>query len=256
MLSKLLPEYSKVVYIDLDTILLRDIADLFDHDIHDVYAGVVLDYTYKFILRSDMRVPPQFGGTTVKEYWSKYLQLSESAMAKYFNSGVMVFNLDKIRNDELLQVIERLYHEKPYYCVDQDILNKAFDGCVLHVDPRWNVITQPLNEMKRCPYHFYKEYEATRNDPYVLHYAGGHLKPWNNPKMDFAEFFWHYCRKTPFYEAILYDTIKGVRPNINLNGQSLTHYAKALKATVGATLHKVSPSLHAHCSRFYHKIRG
>jgi lipopolysaccharide biosynthesis glycosyltransferase len=264
-IPELLPEYGKVVYIDPDTVLLRDLADLFDRDIASHYAGAALDYTFKYMTNSGVRVGYQFGGTTVKEYLFTYLELSERAAAGYFNAGVMLFNLDQIRKDGLATVFERLFRLKPYCCVDQDILNKAFDGNVLHIDPRWNIITQPLSEMKKMPHSYYKEFAAARRDPFVLHFAG-QSKPWKNPQMDFAEFFWLYCRKTPFYEKILSGAFAangaafGAGPaggEIAKNGNrhALAHYSRVLKTSASAMLHQISPSLHTHCRQFYHRIR-
>jgi lipopolysaccharide biosynthesis glycosyltransferase len=262
-IPELLPEYGKIVYIDPDTILLRDLAELFDCDVADHYAGAALDYTFKFIVKTGMKVLPKFGENTVLEYWRNYLELNDSAIDKYFNAGVMLFNLDKIRNDGIDKVFERLFRLKPYYCVDQDIMNKAFEGKVLHIDPRWNVITQPLSEMKKMPHGYYKEYEATRRDPFVLHYAGAHLKPWNNPNVDFAEHFWIYCRRTPFYEKILMATISGQGIKL-VNGHpkspNVPHFAQgkaaALKAILSERLHRVSPKVWGICRKTYHKMLG
>ena len=264
-LPELLPEYDKVVYIDPDTIVLRDLGELFDLDVNDYYAGAVLDYTYKMILRIDMRVHPQFGGTTVREYLNNYLELREEVAEKYFNAGVMLFNLSRIREKNLTRAFDRLFKSRAYYAVDQDILNKAFDGEILHVNPSWNVITQPLDEIKKAPYPAYKEYEASRRTPFILHFAGSHLKPWNNPNVDYAEFFWEYCRRTPFYEQTLIGMLGGschvsgngrlrTPGSVSANGSAQYTGTEKVLLAVAKRLQRVSPRLHDACYRAYRRV--
>lgn len=263
-LAEFLPHYDKVVYIDPDTIVLRDLAELFDHDVAGQYAAAALDYSFKFMIPANVRVWPQFGGTTVREYLTGYLQLGDAALQGYFNAGVMVFNLEKIRNDGLTQRFQSLFEAKPYYCVDQDILNKAFDGNVLHVDPRWNIIVQPLEHMKKMPPRYYREYMASRDEPYVIHYAG-QAKPWNSVHVDFSEHFWLYCRKSPFYESVLLTALDQsfVREHRRKagafglatvrNGDSDTAWGK-LRKSLGERLYRFSPRIQEYCYQAYHAL--
>lgn len=253
-LPELLPEHSKVVYIDVDTVVLRDLAGLFDTDVSGYYAGVALDYPFKQFVKTGTPVSPNFGGTPPLVYLREYLEVDDGVIQGYFNAGVMVLNLDRIRADGLGEVFERLFHAKPYQWVDQDILNKAFGGKTVHVDPRWDVIPWPMSEMSKLPFRHLKEYEAARKNPFVLHFAG--VKPWNNPRVDFSEYFWMYCRKTPYYEKTLTNAL-AVQRLLHDNGHPGTPWILAssphalgrwmrlhrMKSTLSARLRHSSPTL-------------
>ena len=47
----------------------------------------------------------------------------------------------------------------------------------------------------------YEDYDIM---PAIIHYTS-HEKPWKNPHHTFANIWWEYARKTPFYEIFLKD---------------------------------------------------
>lgn len=58
---------------------------------------------------------------------------------------------------------------------------------------------------------FYNDPEAAKAyrqdiEPAIVHFTS-HIKPWNEPKREFADKFWYYARQTPFYEEILFRSI-------------------------------------------------
>ena len=97
--------------------------------------------------------------------------------------------------------------------LDQDVLNMVFQGKVKALPQNWNVLINwkyggrsRIDIIKNAPFSLWKEYQDARKQPYIIHYAGA-WKPWNMPSCDYAEEFWDYARKTPFYEKILCETI-------------------------------------------------
>lgn len=82
----LMKDYRKVLYIDGDTVVLEDPAVLYGTDLTDCYAGVVKDYN---IIR-DMSM-------SFRHHVQQVLQMEHTDV--YFNSGVLVLNLDLIRRD-------------------------------------------------------------------------------------------------------------------------------------------------------------
>jgi lipopolysaccharide biosynthesis glycosyltransferase len=200
-LAELLPSHDKIIYLDPDAIVLEDIGKLYDVDVSDVYAGAVPDFTMQLQIATGFHISAAFGRKTRKEYWDEHLQLSPAAQLSYFNAGVMIFNLAKIRAGKLVERFEELFWSQRFDLLDQDILNKVFDGRIVALDQRWNIIAQPIKAMESLPFKLYEECLAARDNPAVLHFAGWWLKPWKTREADFAEYFWLFARKTAFYEA-------------------------------------------------------
>lgn len=196
--NQLLKYYEKIVYLDSDLILLRDVAELYEIDLgnHLLAATVDADHAGEYC----GAIP----GT--KKYCDKVLKLKDPF--QYFQAGVMVFNIRELNRrfkpNELIEYAEK----QEYMYVDQDVLNVKCEGRVHFLDMRWNVMTD-CNRfrmdgiIKKAPKSIYDTYMESRKDPYIIHYAGVE-KPWNSPVSDFADIYWSYIRKTPFYEAVLW----------------------------------------------------
>lgn len=124
-----------VLWLDVDTIVEQDIGDLFDIDMAENYVAMV----------------------------------AEPARSKfpfvYHNAGVMLMDLDRIREDELVKRWIRLIDRDPFTAPDQDVINLICQGEILTLGPEWNsagAITQDAR------------------NPYIRHYAG-YLRPLGLP---------------------------------------------------------------------------
>lgn len=120
-IERIKPDIDKAIYLDCDTIVLGDIGGLFDIDISDVCAGVVDD--------------------VIRESYIKSLGLS-----RYFNSGVMLLNLAKMREinaaQKLFEISAKLSGKTKY--LDQDALNIIFSGDEKFLPQRWNSVAPPF----------------------------------------------------------------------------------------------------------------
>ena len=78
------PEYKKGLYLDSDIIVLGDISKLYNNDIQDNIIGACVDMSIQDV--------PEF------------LNYVENAVgidrAKYVNSGVLLMNLEKMREEK------------------------------------------------------------------------------------------------------------------------------------------------------------
>jgi len=202
-MGSLMPSYPKVVYIDPDTIVLRDLSELYNTDLDEAYVAASVDLTYKLMIKNGSRVPEYFGGLRYNEYLSS-IGLDAAAMGGYFNAGVMVFNLEKLRSAGLETKMIELYEQKEFNAVDQDILNILFSGRVKYISEQWNFIVQPDFIMKDCESVDYGLYKKSAQEPFIIHYAGSHLKPWKGTVLN-GEYFWNYLKETLFYDAIRQD---------------------------------------------------
>jgi len=214
-LGSLMPSYEKVVYVDPDTIVLKDLSELQGVDLGETYAAVCIDLTYRLMIKNGSKVAERFGGARYDEYLSS-VGLSADAIMNYFNAGVMVFNLKKIRSAGLESKMLQLYEQKEFNAVDQDILNLYFKNNVNFLDAAWNVIVQYDDIMRHVGESDYSKYHNSMSNPFIIHYAGHHLKPWKG-KVPLDDYFWLYLKKTPFYKKVkkLYDdTFEAFREKI------------------------------------------
>lgn len=187
----LLPvEIDKVIYLDADIILNLDIKILWNEEIKNYSLGVCIDEP----LAND---------------WWKHILCEQGLFEKqkYFNAGVLVLNLVKIRDKyNLLENGLVFFQDYPdNKCADQDALNYIFKNDICFLDCRYNTFTAG---------------ERRRNADIrkrIYHYSGEEGRA-NYLKRDcFDELFWSYLLKTPwgkkepmqlYYEGKLIDKEK------------------------------------------------
>ena len=202
ILDKLITDREKVLYIDCDTIVLDDVTKLFDTDLGDNAIGAVFDYIMHHFCQMGVRSIDFTGGLKSKDYLQNYVGLRD--WDRYFQAGVILFNLDKMRKMDLSDVMIKALLDKRYWFLDQDILNKYFLGKVTYLDPSWNVVN--------CGHEIYdglsqkqiQELQQAEKAPKLIHYAGFETKPWNNRNAKFGEYYFYYFRKTFWYENVMF----------------------------------------------------
>lgn len=161
LLSEMLPEFSSVVYVDCDAIFLRDPAELLV-DRYEPYPVAAVQDLCNPTLSSPFGLPG-------------YLVPECDRGAPYFNSGLMVMDLDIWRSMRLgpaaRQFAREHPHSVPYW--DQDALNAVLRGNWYPLDRRWNVV--PLNELWTVtPFEYHGELGGLRpHDPEAGRVRGG-----------------------------------------------------------------------------------
>lgn len=103
-IAQALPELDKVLYVDSDVLILHDLNALYQTNIDGKYLAAVKDPSWFF------------ENTHVLE-----LNLEERGF--YFNAGVMLLNLQKIREDNLLAKLEDYTNNNFRTYMDQDAFN-------------------------------------------------------------------------------------------------------------------------------------
>ncbi len=204
LLGKIFPGCQKVIYIDTDVIVLRDLADLFSFDLKDnIIAGVI---------------DPDHAGQVnliksgVKKYTTEELGLKDPFT--YVQAGVLLINPKEmerfINSEELIS----LAINKTFTYLDQDLLNCVFKDRISFLDPRWNVLVncggQRSKLISRAPARIEVDYLRSRSEPFIIHYAG-YQKPWDYLSMDFAQEFWKVARSSVYYEELLVKSIRKSR---------------------------------------------
>ena len=199
LILDILKSYPKVLYLDCDMIIMRDVAELYDTDLGNTLIGAALD--------------PDFTGqcnganTETKKYCDKVLKLKDCF--QYFQAGVLLLNVQELNKTITVEKLLEMSDTGIYKYSDQDILNVVCEDRVTYIDMAWNMLTDCNHSrwhdvIKFAPYYIMDAYEEARKHPYIIHYAG-FLKPWMKPDEDFGFEFWKVARTTLFYEKILSD---------------------------------------------------
>ena len=198
VLPELLPDYNKVLYLDSDMIIRRDIAELYDLDLESYLIAACYDADTSGLYNG---YEPN-----KKNYMDSVLKMVNPY--SYFQAGTLLINLKEFRKMYTTKQILDYATSYEFQLLDQDILNHLCEGKVKYIDMEWNMMVdydnKRINEIIRlAPQWQYKEYIKARSAPSIIHYAGPQ-KPWFFPEMDFGDEFWRYAKKTPWYEIMLY----------------------------------------------------
>lgn len=162
-LGSILPEeVKKVIYLDCDLVVNGSIAEFWQTDISDVSLGCVEDM------------------------WSgrpeSYTRLHYDYAFSYFNAGVLLINLERLRSTGFEQrAVEYLKeHVNELVLYDQDLLNALLHDDKKFVAHRWNVQDGFLRRRRagRMPAESVARLEKELLHPVIVHYTGS-KKPWH-----------------------------------------------------------------------------
>ena len=175
-ISSMFTNLSRAVYLDSDVVLCEDVSKLYFSDIGDNLLGAVSD-------ESVMSEP------VFREYVVKYVGLESPE--KYFNSGVLVMNLEGIRKEKIRERFLNLLCRYNFKTVapDQDYLNFLCRGKVKHLECGWNK-------------HAIDKNVIDRSKLYLMHYNMFN-KPWRYEGVQNEDLFWETAKETDFYEELL-----------------------------------------------------
>ncbi|MCH9276640.1 DUF4422 domain-containing protein [Bifidobacterium amazonense] len=186
-----LPFYSKILYLDSDLVVNGDVAELYDTPLGEHAIGAVrdIDFLGNLNMKDGIRA----------EYVAK--QLGMKNPYDYFQAGVLVMNLDRMRDIHTVPEWLEIASQPGFIYNDQDILNMECEGEVTYLPYEWDVMHNCAGRVHGvfdfAPAEVFKAYMKSRQDPKIVHYAGFD-KPWKNPWCDFGPLYWAYARKTPF----------------------------------------------------------
>lgn len=165
LLPEVLRDYDKVLYLDCDICINSDIADLYNTDIGNKMIGA--SHSIEFIAR-------YFYDSEIKNYADYTLKLH--CVENYINAGIMLMNLKKMRESNLLdKLIEALNKIKTPLHVDQDIYNIVCEGDIYYIDPYWNFTWNPFpngyeKNLKYLPEGLKTKYLEAQKYHKIIHY--------------------------------------------------------------------------------------
>jgi lipopolysaccharide biosynthesis glycosyltransferase len=189
LIPTLFPDDDPVLYVDADTVVLADPAELCGTPLGGRPLGAVQDPA---VLRVDAA-----GGV---QHWA---ELGMPADTPYFNSGVMLINPAAWREqriaEETLAYVSR--HGNQIF-LDQEALNAVVRGNWLALDPAWNVypelagaatVARRMGGTLTLP----DGIEEALAKPKLVHFVGAD-KPWlpAATRAPFSRTFYHYLDRT------------------------------------------------------------
>lgn len=142
---EILNDLNKVIYLDADVMVNADINELWQMDMQDKPLAAVHD---SGVTNGAMSI------VVAKKLLDKN---------KYFNSGVLIIDLKKIRQGNSLWKQFISFYEKyvvgsNYQMPDQDALNIIFKDQVFYLDDKWNLLTKNIRKkdlkLHSAIYHF------------------------------------------------------------------------------------------------------
>jgi lipopolysaccharide biosynthesis glycosyltransferase len=168
----------RVLYIDADTIVLGDIREMWNADLGPHAIATVTD-CYQ-------------DADKFAELWS----LPKGG--RYFNAGVQVIDLEKVRAGKLFsKALDFIVqHDEKLLFGDQDALNYVFWKNAATLEPTWNV--QRFLKRDEIANEKAPDRRWGHATPRLIHYIGTE-KPWmRNVWHPWAWLYWENMKRTPF----------------------------------------------------------
>lgn len=191
LVEALLPKsIDRVIYLDCDTYVRGNIAELAEIDLKNNAIGAVEEPHADFITRqTDMR------------HNSDLFDPADP----YFNSGLLVIDMKQWRAAKVLDNLKTMVSdgtmERLYY--DQDFLNLTFKNNWLMLDPAWNLVD---------PRKVHQSF-----NPKMLHYTGSR-RPWKLwSGTAFARVYRHVMTNELFYRYMRHRWIQKFKKLLRLN---------------------------------------
>lgn len=181
----LLTQIEKCIYLDVDILVLGDLADFYGMDISDDYIAGVKAAGFYYPERN-------------VEHMKKNLGIP--VFDQYVNAGVLLMNLKKIRADKMEQVFAELL-KRDFSNHDQDILNCSCYGHIKILPPVYNAMTkynvgekEAYTQLPCLPICYTEqEWKEACENPVIVHYAD-RWKPWDTMTVFMASEWWHYAQ--------------------------------------------------------------
>lgn len=190
-ITKLLPAtLKKVIYLDVDTIVRQSLLSLWDINLGEYPIAAAPDWNIECSDFSERLNYPKDNG--------------------YFNSGVLLINLDYWRTHHVLNdFIEYMkQHADSIIYADQDILNYVFRENKMILPIKYNLQTDLIWKSVKEHYNekeYNKKIQEAVQDCVIVHFCAG--KPWRTScRHPFRSTFFKYYRQTLWGNTPLQET--------------------------------------------------
>lgn len=181
----------RILYLDVDTIVNKDISDLYYIDFEGNMLIATKDLAFEGILAMD---EPH-----ARKRNAFFKELKSNGMT-YFCSGVLLMNLKALKENytfnKYMEIFAQIKDKVEYF--DQDLLNYTHYKEVKFVDEiKYGLFTFAAHRNGMT-------YEEAKENVSIFHFTG-QAKPWtvNLIRYDIEKIWWKYAKDTPFYYELL-----------------------------------------------------
>lgn len=185
-LPEILNGIDKVLYLDGDVLINKDISELYNTNLEDYLAAVIVDsgsiyYKHKFVKQ----------------------------VTHYFNSGVMLLNLEKMREEKITdQLFDTKRSLKEDNLMDQNVFNIVFNNRIKLLSIKYNLLyvnllraegKYTIKDINKCYNEDFDNLDEIKKEAYIIHYSSKD-KPWINNSNFGSDEWYSYFNKSPIYE--------------------------------------------------------
>lgn len=173
LLPQIFKLYKKVLYLKNNVIVLRDISEILDINITDYMLAGVPDYAED-------------------AYIEEKLNLMNSM---YINDSVLLFNIAECHEKHLQRMLMANREANIIFRHAKDIMNYVLKDGIGLLPVQYN-----CKESLLCGNRIIEYYPYRIDDVCILNYDIKH--PWQFLLSAYADIWWKYARKSPFYERM------------------------------------------------------
>lgn len=187
-IAELLPDVEKLLLLDGDMLVKKDLKELYDTDL----SGKIVAATNDMVGMADMKLHELVG------------------VERYFNAGLMLLNLDLMRQERIGEKIFECKRNAPdtWTLGEQDPFNKICNGRDVVLPLSWNVELALLRTLKHSIDDInsfygtsYSSYTEMEDDAGILHFCN--YKPWKNRLLTDAPLWQKYHDVSPYGDTTL-----------------------------------------------------
>ena len=201
LLPSKLPNLDKVIYLDCDLVVCKDLKSLWETDVNDVAVTMAPDLLYQ-----DKATLSRLGINN-----------------NYLNSGVIVMNLDYWRKHDVMKRLLAYISDKGNELIynDQDSLNAILHDERRQLPVKYNVTPHYfLKNPDNYPKEMHEEIRDARINPIIFHFLGK-IKPWSLGcylpgkelfmKYQKASGWWHCTIQKHVFKRIIYTLFPNIK---------------------------------------------
>lgn len=217
-------EYSRVLYLDCDIIILQNIDEIFETQFQEPEViGAIPEFQFLTLISKFQEIP-KF--KTTQEYYKEILNITKSD--KYVNAGVLLFDIQKCLEFGFVEKCLDLIEKNPlpgkfFYCHDQDIINCICKGRIHFLSNEYNFLAVYVSQYSIQIKYFRKKIDPEEvqkliedsKKAKILHFASKG-KPWKKPYTDYSKTieWWKVAMKHGMFEHFAENLSKNVRQKL------------------------------------------
>lgn len=172
----ILKDKERAIYLDIDTLVLSDLTELFEQQFNGYAAGAINHPVAGWIKWMNECIR----NNTMEERWIyKHFNSGTTEYDIYIQAGMFLFNIPMWKDVDFDKLFA-LAHEKNFN--DEDLINYSFKG-QLHVLPnKYNYCVHFVNDTnyKNFPEYFGKpieKFDEELNQAQIIHFSARGIKP-------------------------------------------------------------------------------